>query len=534
MKISYSNWQSIDYASFRSALDETLSTGDQFVDILADDSLAYGVTKYSNSSISGYWGGYQFAIKGNSFSSNTPTVTSITFSNNVELFKLSGKMSLNSDGETVDGYISNINYSNTSTAVGFNFSGKGYVGSFDGTVSYTFSGNKYSYSGNFITDVNDPSGMGIISGTVTGFSFENAQGDKINVSGVSLDYATFVSLTNTTSNISNLYAALSFDGNDTITGTSGNDTLDGEGGVDTLIGGAGNDTYVVDLLSNGALQDKVTEAKNAGVDTLELRGDLVLSNAVNIKLGKNVENLDISLTNNSLLNLTGDNVANTLTGNAANNVIDGGKGADTMIGGDGNDTYVLDNAGDIVIEASNAGIDQVNIKFNGSYTLGDNVENGFIAHGKAFTLNGNALDNVLTGGSGKNILDGGVGNDTLTGGKGADTFVFKLADAGSAGAPSSDTIADFTIKQKDVLDLRDLLSSADETDLNGLLNFIDVTTDGTNTQLHISSSGGFAGGTYDASAENATITLTNVNLLSGTDESALLQNLINKNQLLID
>lgn len=534
MKISYSNWQSVDFTSFRSALDETLSTGDQFVDILADDSLAYGVTKYSNSSISGYWGGYQFAVKGNSFSSYTPTITSITFSNNVELFKLSGKMSLNSDGETVDGYISNINYSNTSTAVGFNFMGKAYVSSFDGTVSYTFSGNKYSYSGNFITDVNDPSGMGIISGTVTGFSFENAQGDKINVSGVSIDYATFVSLTNTSSNILNLYAALSFDGNDTVTGTSGDDSLDGGAGTDTLIGGQGNDTYLVDLLSNGTVQDKITEDKNAGVDTLQLRGDVALASASTIKLAKNVENLDISLTNNSLLNLTGDNAANTLTGNGANNVIDGGKGADTMIGGAGNDTYVLDNAGDIVIEAVNGGTDEVNIKFNGSYTLGDNVENGFVAHSKALTLNGNSLNNTLTGGNGKNILDGGVGDDMLTGGKGADTFVFKLADIGSAGAPSNDTITDFSVKLKDVLDLRDLLPSANESDSTGLLTYIDVTTDGTHTQLHISTSAGFANGDYDATAENATITLSGVNLLAGTSEDALLQNLINKNQLLID
>lgn len=536
MKISYINWQQLDLSVFRPALDETLSDGSEIFDSSFDDSSIYdGVTSYSNSSIRGNWSGFTYQVKGSSLLGSNPTITALIFTSASESFNVVGRISSNDEGETLNGFINKINYTNSISNNSFSFSGRANLDSFQGTLTYIFSGNKFSYTGNFITSLDDDfSPDGVISGTVTGFSFEDTQGNKISVSDLSIEYSTFKSLTSNSSNISNLYAALSFDGNDTITGTSGNDTLDGEGGVDTLIGGAGNDTYVVDLLSNGALQDKVTEAKNAGVDTLELRGDLVLSNAVNIKLGKNVENLDISLTNNSLLNLTGDNVANTLTGNAANNVIDGGKGADTMIGGDGNDTYVLDNAGDIVIEASNAGIDQVNIKFNGSYTLGDNVENGFIAHGKAFTLNGNALDNVLTGGSGKNILDGGVGNDTLTGGKGADTFVFKLADAGSAGAPSSDTIADFTIKQKDVLDLRDLLSSADETDLNGLLNFIDVTTDGTNTQLHISSSGGFASGTYDASAEDATITLANVNLLSGTDESALLQNLINKNQLLLD
>lgn len=380
------------------------------------------------------------------------------------------------------------------------------------------------------------------------------------------------------------------DGLDLLEGGDGNDTLDGGAAKDTLNGGTGDDTYIIDLTTTkGKYEDKLVEAKNAGSDTLAYRSAFgVLSKAVTLKLVKNFENLDISRTGDTNFNLTGDAGNNILTGNAGINVIDGGKGADTMIGGDGNDTYVLDNAGDIVTEASNNGTDQVNIKLTtGSYTLGSNVENGFLSSAKTFTLNGNELDNVLTnkkgtvtmnggdgadtlnggsgrdtlngdagndtlnggkgndtlnggtgndilnGGSGKDILNGGADNDTMTGGTSADTFVWTLADAGTVGAAAVDTIADFSVKQKDVLDLRDLLpSNAVESDVAGLLaNFIDVRFDGTNTVIGIST-----GGTL-GSGEDQQITLSNINLFTLTntaDETALLNNMISKNQLLID
>ena len=531
MKVQYSDWQSLNLDAFNSTLSDDV-VGSAFVEDFLYEEASLNITSYSNSALKGTWGSYSFSISGNHFTDNSNTVTfsSMSFTSSTETLSIKGNLSATATSENLSGYFSSIYYASSVTNTSFSFTGKLESTSMSGVMTYAASGYQMSITGNFTATSEGE----ISDGTITAFSLVDNAERKITVSDISMAYSTFDSLTDTGSSITDLYNALSFSSNDTITGSASNDSLDGGAGADTLIGGLGNDTYVVDLLSNGSLQDKITEAKNAGSDTLQLRGEIALSSAATIKLTKNVENLDVSLTNNSWLNLTGDNAANTLTGNAANNVIDGGKGADTMTGGAGNDTYVLDNAGDVVIEASNGGVDQVNIKFNGSYTLGDNVENGVVAHGKAFTLNGNALDNVLTGGSGKNILDGGAGNDTLTGGKGADTFVFKLADIGSAGAPSNDIITDFSVKLKDVLDLRDLLPSANENDMAGLLTYIDVATDGTNTQLHISATGSFAGGTYDAASEDATITLASVNLLAGSDEATLLQTLINKNQLLID
>ena len=58
----------------------------------------------------------------------------------------------------------------------------------------------------------------------------------------------------------------------------------------------------------------------------------------------------------------------TLTGDANDNVLIGGAGNDTMIGGagrhghdmtggTGNDTYIVDNVGDVVVEAAGEGTD---------------------------------------------------------------------------------------------------------------------------------------------------------------------------------
>jgi Ca2+-binding RTX toxin-like protein len=96
-------------------------------------------------------------------------------------------------------------------------------------------------------------------------------------------------------------------------------------------------------------------------------------------------------------------------------------------GGPGNDLYVVNDAGDVVIEAADAGADQVNVAFvsAGTYVLPANVENGAVtaAATVAVNLTGNALDNILTGNAAANTLTGGAGDDTLDGGAGADKLI---------------------------------------------------------------------------------------------------------------
>ena len=231
----------------------------------------------------------------------------------------------------------------------------------------------------------------------------------------------------------------------TITGNSGNNVLDGGDGVDVLIGGLGDDTYHVDLLTSGTkavvLQDKIVEAKDAGIDTLYVRGVILgLTQAATVTLAANLENLDITGTGPALLNLLGNADANTMVGNEANNTIDGGKGADEMHGGLGDDVYIFDDIGDRAVEYAVQGNDLIRINYaNASKTaaividMNDhaNVEAVTIAGTGLFnivgtdngnTMTGNASVNTITGGAGNDVIDGGAGADRMEGGDGDDTY----------------------------------------------------------------------------------------------------------------
>jgi Ca2+-binding RTX toxin-like protein len=249
------------------------------------------------------------------------------------------------------------------------------------------------------------------------------------------------------------------EGNDSISGNDGNDTLDGGLGDDVMYGGLGDDRYVVD--STG---DQITETYNfsfgvtiGGTDTV-----IVALASGSFQLSSGVENGEI--VGDGAVNLVGNTAANTLIGNASSNLLSGGYGSDALYGhggddtldggidddalhgGTGNDTYFVDQQYDEVLEDAGAGTDTVIIASD-TYVLSDNVENGMVAptDTDGTYIVGNALNNVLTGGTGSDNLSGEGGNDTLTGGakgdyltggNGSDIFVFDQLDA-------YDTITDF-------------------------------------------------------------------------------------------
>jgi len=231
-------------------------------------------------------------------------------------------------------------------------------------------------------------------------------------------------------------------GVDTMFGGFGDDTLNGGTGADMLVGGAGNDTYIVD-----AAGDVVTENAGEGIDQVQ-------TSVNGYTLGANVENLtmtgvgNIAGNGNELANVITGNIGNnvlsgnggddTLIGNDGNDTLNGGIGADTMRGGAGNDTFVVDNAGDVAIEASGEGVDLVQTSLN-NYGLGSEVENLTFTGTGDFTGSGNELGNTITGGAGNDNLSGGAGNDTLNGGAGDDTLTGGLGNDRLTGGTGIDT-----------------------------------------------------------------------------------------------
>jgi len=191
------------------------------------------------------------------------------------------------------------------------------------------------------------------------------------------------------------------------------------------------------------------------------------------------DTLDGGEGNDALYGLGGHD---TLIGGTGADRLDGGLGADSMEGGADNDTYIVDEAGDVVIEAAGGGYDRIVASI--SYTLGADLERLSLSGTADLSGTGNALANRLDGNAGANTLDGGEGNDALYGGAGNDTLIggagADLLDGGlgadtmegGTGADrfwfrniieaNGDVISDFSMEQGDRIDLRPIDADADD------------------------------------------------------------------------
>lgn len=209
-------------------------------------------------------------------------------------------------------------------------------------------------------------------------------------------------------------------GEDALLGDAGNDRLDGGGGRDVMQGGTGNDTYVVDDLTDLALETP-DGADGGGSDTLVVADGFAGSVAEALPLRSADGRTAFAIGQQDGASFPGDlagyrhqvqpdiehvwlegAAAHDVVGDARSNLIGGNDGANRLYGGGGNDTL-----------AGGGGEDRLD---------------GGIG---ADRLDGGLGDDLLYGGAGDDWLDGGEGDDWLAGGAGDDTFLLGLAEDGA-------------------------------------------------------------------------------------------------------
>lgn len=152
-------------------------------------------------------------------------------------------------------------------------------------------------------------------------------------------------------------------------------------------------------------------------------------------------------------------------------------------------------------------------------------------------LYGGQGSDTLHGGLGNDLLIGGEGDDILIGGAGNDTFKWGSGDAGTAALPAVDVVRDFGLggsdpDGKDVLDLGSLLQGEEASDAD-LTKFLNITKDGADTVVKISSTGVLGS---DGAGFDQKIILEDVDLTSGNsaDQSQLIKQLIQQGKITMD
>lgn len=229
------------------------------------------------------------------------------------------------------------------------------------------------------------------------------------------------------------------DGDNTIFGGDGNDGMIGDTGLDLLNGGAGDDIMISvggpDRLTGGVGNDTYFVADQATV-IVEGAGEGTadaVSVGVNYVLAANLD-IEVMGTVNSTLpeaiDITGNTLRQAITGTGGVNRLSdgGGAGADTLTGLAGNDIYIIGNSGTLIVEATGAGNDTVQVSVSFGLAADDDVEiltTTLATDIGVLDLTGNAFVQAITGNAGANRLadGGGDGADRLTGLGGNDTYI---------------------------------------------------------------------------------------------------------------
>ena len=179
----------------------------------------------------------------------------------------------------------------------------------------------------------------------------------------------------------------------------------------------------------------------------------------------------------------------------------------------------------------------------GGQTNGTDANDHITGSSGRDVIKGGLGNDVILGGAGEDTLSGGAGNDTLSGGLGSDVFKWSLGDAGTTTRPAVDAITDFNKAARldggDVLDLRELLQgeSHSGTAVGNLGSYLHFERSGSDTVVHVSSNGGYTGGTFNPGATDQKIVLQGVDLTNSgalTNDTQIIQDLLTKGKLNAD
>lgn len=304
-------------------------------------------------------------------------------------------------------------------------------------------------------------------------SFEDVTGRGVKFTLSNSGSGSFKDVHGSTDRYTSIESIRGSQGNDTLKGNASANYLEGMNGADVLNGGGGNDTarYNREDRFGATSGIKVDLAKGTARDGFGRTDKLI-----------GIENVQASIFNDTV---AGDRLANWLSGEEGNDVLRGNAGSDSLVGGfgkdtldggTGNDTLRGDDGDDLLIggggadildggddidTASYAGASKgvtaslANAKLNTNDARGDtytSIEN-LTGTSHADKLFGSSGYNKLSGGAGNDMLHGGTGGDALYGGSGKDSFVFRSVAELSAMNWATDTIFDFSQKQKDIIDL---------------------------------------------------------------------------------
>ena len=259
---------------------------------------------------------------------------------------------------------------------------------------------------------------------------------------------------------------------DLIKGTSGNNTLKGEGGSDILVGRAGND------LLDGGNGDDAADYSDA-------------ASAVNVNLIRGETSDDGDGGKDTLISIED------ITGSAFDDMLRGDDEANVLVGGPGDDELFAEaNNGDYDNDNFVSGLDFLlwqrtvgstgNLPSDGdkSGTV-DGTDLEIWEDNYGSNLNVRNSGDELIGDAGQDVLHAAKNGTLLTGGADADEFVFgNLPDTGHA-----HTITDFNVGEGDSLNLVDLLFEEYDPGSDLLIDFIEITDDGTDTRLSVDPAG---------------------------------------------